>query len=200
MPQQHRRIALVSFVFLALIPLEAATVSRQHADTFAQKIALIREHGTNGSPEGTRRTPLSEDEVNSWFTYHAQPLLPAGVMQPQLTIVGQGKVAGRAVVDFDAIARQRASGSTLDPWSFVGGKVPVTVTGILHTRDGMGRFELETAEISGVPVPRTLLQEMLGYYSRTPDRPQGVRLDDAFALPSNIRQIEVGQRQAVVVQ
>jgi hypothetical protein len=199
MPQQHRRIALVSFVFFALIPLEAATVSRQHADTFAQKIALIREHG-NGSPEGTRRTPLSEDEVNSWFTYHAQPLLPAGVMQPQLTIVGQGRVAGRAVVDFDAIARRRASGSTLDPWSFVGGKVPVTVTGILHTRDGMGRFELETAEISGVPVPRTLLQEMLGYYSRTPDRPQGVRLDDAFALPSNIRQIEVGQRQAVVVQ
>jgi hypothetical protein len=45
-----------------------------------------------------------------------------------------------------------------------------------------------------------MLQEVLGYYSRTPERPEGVRLDSPFALPAKIRQIEVGQGQAVVVQ
>jgi hypothetical protein len=40
----------------------------------------------------------------------------------------------------------------------------------------------------------------VSYYSRTPENPQGVRLDDTFSLPANIRQIEVGQGQAVVVQ
>ena len=82
----------------------------------------------------------------------------------------------------------------------MGGRVPVTVAGVLHTRDGMGRFEVQSAEIAGLPVPPSFLQELLSYYSRTPERPQGVRLDDTFSLPANIRQIEVGQGQAVVVQ
>ena len=78
--------------------------------------------------------------------------------------------------------------------------MPVSVSGVLHTKDGLARFELESADVSGVPVPKTLLQELLSYYSRTPDHPQGVRLDDTFALPANIKGIEVGQGQAVVVQ
>ena len=36
-----------------------------------------------------RRTPVTQDEVNSWFMYRAQPVLPTGVSQPQLRIVGQ---------------------------------------------------------------------------------------------------------------
>jgi hypothetical protein len=54
--------------------------------------------------------------------------------------------------------------------------------------------------VSGVPIPKTLLQELLSHYTRSNERPQGYRLDDPFALPSNIRQIEVGQGRAVVVQ
>jgi hypothetical protein len=117
-----------------------------------------------------------------------------------MTIIGNGRVAGEATVDLDAISKRRASGGTFDPWSLVGGRLPVTVTGILHTRDGRGRFELQSAELSGIPVPKTLLQELVSYYSKSADRPDGVRLDDAFALPANIRQIEVGSGQAVVVQ
>jgi hypothetical protein len=184
----------------ALIPIEAATVSRQSADEFAQKVALIQRQGDVTERAGTWRTRLTQDELNSWFMYRAQPLLPNGVGQPQVTIGGDGRVAGQAVVDLDAVAKRRSTGGAFDPFSLIGGKVPVSVTGILHTRDGMGRFEVQTAEMSGIPVPVTVLQELVTYYSRTPERPQGVRLDDAFELPANIRQIEVGQGQAVVVQ
>jgi hypothetical protein len=41
---------------------------------------------------------------------------------------------------------------------------------------------------------------LVGYYSRTPKNPKGVSLDDAFALPASIRQIDVGAGQAVIVQ
>jgi hypothetical protein len=78
--------------------------------------------------------------------------------------------------------------------------VPVNVTGLLHTRDGKARFEVQTAEVSGLPVPATLLQELVGFYSRTPEHPEGVRIDDTFSLPAQIREIQVGQGQAVVVQ
>ena len=181
-------------------PVAAATVSRQNAEAFSQKVSLIRQHGDLGPRGGARRTPVTQDELNSWFAFGAQPYLPNGVSQPEVTIVGRGQLAGQAIVDLDAIAKRRATGSTFDPWAFIGGRVPVKVAGILHTRDGMARLEIQSAEISGVPVPPTLLQELVSFYSRSPERPQGVRLDETFALPANIRQIEVGQGQAVVVQ
>jgi hypothetical protein len=78
--------------------------------------------------------------------------------------------------------------------------VPVAVSGILHTKDGEGQFQLESAEVSGVPVPKMLLQEMVSYYTRTEDHPSGINLDDRFELPANIQRIEVGQGQAVIVQ
>jgi hypothetical protein len=186
--------------FFALVPLAAATVSKQNADMFARKLALIQRQAEAKERVGARRTALTEDEVNSWFAYAATPLLPAGVSQPQVSALGQGRVMGQATVDLDTVSKRKATGGTFDPWSFVGGKVPISVTGILHARDGMGRFEVQSAAISGVPVPSTLLQELLTYYSRTPVKPQGVRLDAPFALPASIRQIDVGQGQAVVVQ
>jgi hypothetical protein len=45
-----------------------------------------------------------------------------------------------------------------------------------------------------------VLQDIVAYYSRTADDPEGVRLNDSFKLPAQIKQIEVGQGQAVVVQ
>jgi hypothetical protein len=179
-------------------------VSRQSAEEFAQKIALIQRQGDSPAPAraaGSRRTRVTEDELNSWFMYRAQPVLPAGVGQPQIIILGEGRLSGQALIDLDAVAKRRSSGGgAFDPLSLIGGKVPVTVNGILHTRDGMARFEVQRAEMSGIPVPVTVLQEVLTYYSRSDERPQGVRLDEVFSLPANIRQIEVGQGQAVVVQ
>jgi hypothetical protein len=199
-----RRFAFFFLVSSLVLPLHAATVSRQSAEDFSQKIALIQRQGetaTAQSAGAARRTRLTEDELNSWFLYGAQPVLPAGVSEPQITIVGEGRLAGQATIDLDAVAKRRSSGGgVFDPLSLIGGKVPVSVNGILHTRDGQARFEVQRAEMSGIPVPVTVLQEVLTYYSRSDERPQGVRLDDVFSLPANIRQIEVGQGQAVVVQ
>ena len=198
MHHRPRWIAAAVLTTVAIVSLEAGTVSRQNADAFAQKMSLIQRQSQSGG--ATRRTALTQDELNSWFAFRSDPYLPSGILSPEVTIVGQGRVAGNAVVDLEAIAKRRSSGGTLNPWNLVGGRVPVTVEGILHTRDGTGRFEVQSAEISGLPVPATFLQELVSYYSRTPERPQGVRLDDTFPLPANIRQIEVGQGQAVVVQ
>jgi len=198
----HRARWIVATVLpvLALASLRAATVSPQSADAFAAKVELIRRQGDTSEKAGARRTPLTQDELNSWFTYRAQPLLPEGVTQPQITAVGPGQLSGQAVVDLGAIGKRRSTGRLFDPWSLIGGRVPLTVTGILHTRDGMGRFEVQSAEVSGVPLPKAVLQELVTQYSRTPERPEGLRLDGTFALPASIREIEVGQGQAVVVQ
>ncbi len=190
---------ITAVVIAAFATLQAADTSRPMADTFAKKIAIINQHGEQPGA-AARRTTLTESEVNSWFAFRSQPLLPTGLTQPKVTIIGNGRLIGSATIDLEAIGRERGSGGSLDVWSYLGGRLPLSVTGILHTQDGQARFELQSADLSGVPVPRTLLQELLSHYTRTPEKPQGVRLDERFALPAGIKQIEVGQGQAVVVQ
>ena len=197
---RRARSGAIFGLILALSPLQAASVSKQQADVFSRKMEQIVVQANGQQKAGTRSTPVTETELNSWFAYSAKPLLPAGVSDPQITMVGNGKVTGQAVVDLDAIAKKKSTGGAFDIWNLIGGKVPVNVAGVLRTKDGMGTFALERADISGVPLPKTFLQEMVSYYSRTPKNPQGVNLDDAFALPASIRQIDVGAGQAVIVQ
>jgi len=192
------RTTLVTGVALgvALATLHAANISRQEADTFQRKIDAITRQGTFTSARpGLRRTSVSETELNSWFTYRSQPLLPRGVADPHVTIVGNGKLMGTVLVDLGSV-----SSGSLNPFSYFGGRVPVNVSGVLQTKDGEGHFELESSDIGGVPVPKPLIQQVLSYYSKTESHPQGFRLDDPFELPANIQKIEVGQGQAVVVQ
>jgi hypothetical protein len=193
-------LLLVAGVALPDFALHAAAISKQQADLFARKVAQIVGQADRVEKPGSRRTSVSESEVNSWFAYSATPLLPAGVAEPRITMVGNGKVAGKAIVDLDAIAKRKQTGGTFDLWNLVGGKVPVNVLGTLRTKDGQGSFLLESADISGLPVPKTFLQELVSYYSRTPTNPRGVNLEDPFALPASIRQIDVGAGQAVIVQ
>ena len=47
--------------------------------------------------------------------------------------------------------------------------------GCLRTQNGQGRFELQQAAVSGVPIPKSVLQELVSYYSRTAEDPGGHR-------------------------
>jgi hypothetical protein len=194
------RIGAIFGVILAIASLGAADISKQQADLFSRKVAQIVVQADGVQKPGARRTPVTETELNSWFAYSAKPLLPQGVADPHITLVGNGKVAGQAIVDLDAIAKKKQSGGTFDIWNLVGGKVPVNVAGTLRTKDGVGSFQLESADVSGLPLPKSFLQEVVSYYSRTPTHPQGVKIDDPFELPASIRQIDVGAGQAVIVQ
>jgi hypothetical protein len=71
---------------------------------------------------------------------------------------------------------------------------------VLKTSNGVGRFQLESAAVAGVPIPRAALQEIVSFYSRSPERPQGIALDDPFPLPASIREIRVDSGQAIIVQ
>jgi len=143
---------------------------------------------------------VTQDELNSWFLYRGPQYLPAGVTNANVTIIGNGTMKGAALIDLETLGKKRSTGGVLDFWSLLGGRVPVSVTGTLTTKDGRGRFDMQSAEMAGVPVPKALLQEIVTMYAGTPDHPGGISLDESFALPANIQHIDVGRGQLVVVQ
>ena len=173
--------------------------SKRDADLLKQKVATITAFGDRPSNQ-IRRTSVTESEVNAYLGYDGRSQLPAGVVDPAVSILGTGRLSGRAVVDLDAVRRAKASQSWFDPTNYLTGKLPVTATGRLQTSKGVGRFELEAASVGGVPVPKLLLQEIVSYYSRTAQNPAGINLDDPFALPARIREIQVERGQAIIVQ
>nr|MBA3297688.1 hypothetical protein [Acidobacteriota bacterium] len=144
-------------------------------------------------------TQVTDAELNSYLRYHAKDQIPVGILDPSIKAEGDGQVSGRAIVDLDAVRRQKQR-RWLDPMGYLTGRLPLTARGRLVTQDGVGRFQLEAAELSGVKVPKTLVQELLSFYSRSAEDPDGINMDDPFKLPVQIREIRVASGSSTIVQ
>lgn len=180
---------------------EVQPLKREDGDRFQTKLQRIVERGNR--PRLAKAAPqnilVTDAEVNAYLRYHAQEQIPVGVVDPVVLAHGNGVVSGRAIVDLDAVRTQKQRG-WLDPMGYLTGRLPLTARGRLTTQNGVGRFQLESAELSGVAIPKTLVQELLTFYSRTPENPSGINMDDPFELPAQIREIRVAAGAATIVQ
>jgi hypothetical protein len=182
--------ALLVFYGLAGVLVAASDVlTRQLGDAFAKKVVIVQEHA-NAGVKKPLSTTFTQAETNSYLKFNAGDLLPTGLTQPELTMHGQNRVSGKAIVDLDVVRRKQSSGGWFDPTSYLTGKLLVTAAGRVITGDGKGRFELESAEVSGVPMPKSFLNQMVNFFTRTADNPNGSSMDDIFELPAKIRRID----------
>lgn len=200
-----RSLAAVAGLVLALgtVPLVARQdATRADADRMAHKLAVIMARGAVTLPRNVApvRTSFTDREVNAYFLVHGAEVMPKGVGDPQLTIDEGGRVRARALVDLQqAVGPQQRS--WLDPLAWVPpGKLELVAAGTLQAANGTGRLAIDSATVGGVSISRTLLQQLIGYYSRSPEQPQGFNLDQPFALPANIRAVETRRGAATVVQ
>ena len=171
------------------------------ADQMAAKIARIQAIAQSPAEPGRApvRTVLTEAEINAYLFWNGDEVLPIGLTDPRIRLAGDGHVSANAVVDLTAIRNQRERG-WLDPLAYVGGQMPVVASGVVRTRDGLATIELGTVTIGGVEVPRSVLQELVSYYTRSAESPGGVSLDAPIAMPAAIREVTVGKGEAVVIQ
>ena len=188
-------------VLCSSMPLARQEPTRRDAATMEQKLVAIATRGTAAHDPKLPpvRTSFTEQEVNALFQYSQLVQLPAGLVNPRLTIADGGLLTGRATVDLDAIRKSKER-TMLDPLSYVAGSVEVTAIGTLKTANGQGTFDLQSATLGGVSIPKSLLQELVSYYSRTPETPTGFSLDKPFALPAAIQNVETRRGSATVVQ
>jgi len=178
-----------------------AALSKADATRFQTKLSQIETNGSRPRKPSApaRSTQVSESEVNAYLKFMAGSQVPVGIVDPALQALGNGRVGGRAVVDLDAVRTQKKRAWT-DPLGYLIGKLPVTASGTLTSQNGVGRFQLDSAEISGVTIPKSLLQELLSYYSKTKENPAGINMDEPFQLPAAIQEIRIGQGVATIVQ
>ncbi len=137
--------------------------------------------------------------MNSFFKFQGKEYLPPGVLDPNVFIVDGTRLEARAMVDLGAVrkANERTWPVLL---SWVSGTVEVRAAAKVRATNGFGQFELESATLGGVPIPKSLLQMIVSHYSATPESPKGFDIDAPFALPHQIRQVELQRGTAVIVQ
>jgi hypothetical protein len=193
---------------LALTLLFGATVSvglaarqdftRAEADRMAQKLAAIEARGNTSARVGTAplHTSFTDREVNAYFRYDGKERLPDGVVDPQVTIESDSRVDVRAVVDLDAVRKSQQSWMA----ALLHGSVEVRVSGSIAVSNGKGTLQILTATFGGIPIPVSLLQDVVGQYSKTPDLPNGFQLDKPFDLPASIREVRLQHGAATIIQ
>jgi hypothetical protein len=190
-------VALV--IAAALLSGAPPNVTRQEAATFQKKLDQILINA-EAARESGKSTLITEGEVNSWLHFSSGDKVPVGVTEPSVGIQAQGRLNGRAVVDLDQVRRKKSSGGWFDPLSYLTGRLPITAQGVLQTHEGRGKFTLESAEVSGIPIPKSFLQEIVSFYTRTPETPNGINIDDPFELPAAIQKIDVQPGRATILQ
>ena len=171
------------------------------AAKMARKLNTIVVRGENAPKKAAKplRTDLIDKEVNAYFRINGPEFLPVGVLNPQIFIDSGGRVSAKATVDLDAALKPKER-SVFDPLAWVGGKTEVTASGVVRAQNGKGQLQLESATLAGITIPKSLLQQLVSYYTRTPEEPAGFDIDKPFDLPANITSVETSRGQAIVVQ
>ena len=198
-----RLVALPIFLGMfgsAAVSAGVDSVSRRDAARLQAKIDKINKNVAGRHPAAPMRTPVTESELNSYLQYELGDKMPTGVKNPWVSMLGNNRVSGSATVDLAQVSKSHKSTGMMDPYNYLTGNVPITANGTLKSRNGVATFALESASISGVPVPVWMLQEIVSSYSKSPESPQGLALDKPFPLPSGIREIQLDRGQAVVIQ
>lgn len=161
------------------------------ADRMQQKLESIVRFGAIPRLE-TQSTTIEEGEVNAYLEHHLRAEIPPGVIAPTLRIHGDNRLSATATLNLDAMNASRPAADGFDPLRVLRGSLPAKVSGRLVTENGTGRFELESAELGGIPLPRALVSQLVRQYD--------VDLDAPFELPSSIREIRVEPGQVIVLQ
>lgn len=202
---KSRLIAAVTCSFACAVALSSAQTPdvRNAAMSMQRKLVGIVDAGEKPSaarrPGQVVRTIITDQETNAFFKVNGPLFMPEGVSDPQVAIAEAGRVTARAIVDLDKALKPKER-NWLDPLAYVSGKVEVAATGTLQASGGRGVFTLERTTLGGVAVPNALMQELVTHYSKSPELPNGIRLDQPFDLPSRIQSVTTARGVATVVQ
>jgi hypothetical protein len=194
-------LAALGVSTIAVAATSAQELSRVEADSMSTKLMRIQETADalrekNAPPV---RTSFTDAEVNAYFEYYGPTFLPPGIAEPWVFTADNGRVRARAIVDLDAVRVSRER-SLFDPLAFVTGSLEVVATGAVAGTDGWGVVRFESATVAGVMVPKSVAQELLRFYTSTPQRPNGFEFDQPFELPANIRGVALERGRATIIQ
>jgi len=196
-----RRFVSAAVLACAVAVAFAQVPFRADADSMRAKLSLIGENGDDPRDESLPpvRTTVTDREVNSYLKVYGATFLPHGLADLQIDIGHARRVDARGLVDLDAVrlSRQR---DWLDPMNYMSGLLGFSATGVVTGSNGKGVVSFESATLAGFSVPKSVVQELVRFYTITSAWPNGFSLDEPVDLPANIRSVLFEPGRATIIQ
>jgi hypothetical protein len=141
---------------------------------------------------------VTEAEVNSFLNLHYAPKLPPGVTDLEVKL-DRERIYAKGLVDLERVnVKKRAQTSSFSMLSLLSGRVPVTLAGRFLNRDGFGTIEWEEITIASLPMPISMLEQMVLSSTKTAKQPQGFDIHAPFRLPYSLSRVRLEPGRALL--
>jgi hypothetical protein len=138
---------------------------------------------------------VTEGELNSFLNLDPAAKLPKGVSAVVVRLDRDDRVQARGMVDLETV-KPKLPWIGFGPLMFLNGSVPVEIKGRLHTAgDGFGTIEVEDLRMASIPVPISVLEQLVSTSTRTEENPQGFDIRAPFRLPYSVKRVRLGPGQ-----
>lgn len=178
-----------------MMSVGALGVTPASGEGLSDKLEQLRERHENGSDQA-KMFELTEIEANEFLRNGGVPELPAGVTSPWIVFEEGAAVVG-AMLDLDQLGDQLPDSML---FQLLSGQVPVEVVARLSGHNGSGELDLERVTLSGVDLPKTLVDSLIAGYDTSKILPPGFRLGEPFALPYDVESIRCQPKSVLVEQ
>ena len=140
-------------------------------------------------PRG-RSVLVTEGELNSYLNLSLGEKLPRGLSDLDVRLDHErAHITG--VLDLERVRDKVPRLSPLSPLYWLSGQVGVLLRGRLLNDDGFGKVEWEDVRVGSVPVPLTLLQQIVTSLTRNDENPAGFDITAPFRLPYSLRSVRL---------
>jgi hypothetical protein len=169
-----------------LSPSEAAALDRRFDD-------LNERHKTGKVMRG-KSVLVTESELNSYLNLSLGKKMPRGLSDVVVRLEYE-RIHATGVLDLDQVRDKMPNLSPLSPLYWLTGRVPVLLRGRILNDDGFASIEWEDVRVANIPVPISLLHQIVSSTTKSEDLPDGFDIRAPFRLPYSLRQvrIEVGR-------
>jgi hypothetical protein len=169
---------------------ERPRVSMGEAEAMGRKLDTIRQPVPAKKLKERPSVTVTEGELNSYLNLTYAQKLPAGLSDVAVGF-DMERIRARGLLDLERVRDKMPQTSPFSPLGLLRGKVMVEMTGRFTSRDGLGFFEPEEASIGGIPVPVSLLDQLISSSTRTAADPDGVNIHDPIRLPYSMKRIRL---------
>ncbi|HXV64900.1 MAG TPA: hypothetical protein VEK15_29650 [Vicinamibacteria bacterium] len=152
------------------------------AEPVQKTLAELLLRHQNGAPDA-KVFEVRELEANQ-FLQEQMETLPQGFENPWIRFEESLAIVG-ATMDLEIVRGALPDSALLN---LLSGKVPVELSARLLGEGGVGRLDVERVSLSGIDLPTTLVDALIGDIETIPFLP-GFRLGEPFPLPYGVESV-----------
>jgi hypothetical protein len=187
---------LVPLALAALIAVPAALAQTAPALSASEAAALDRKFGDLSERHRTghvvrgQSVVVTESELNSYLNLGLGERMPRGLSDVVVRLEPE-RIHATAVLDLEKV---RDKMPKLSPWSplyWLSGQVPVLLRGRVLNDAGFATIDWEDVRVGNVPVPISLLHQIVSSTTKSDEYPNGFDIRAPFPLPYSMRQVRI---------